>query len=66
MSGLNQERITLYPAIILGAYLIFYGFLTLSGSGLLDREGFLLGRGFSYYWMAASRRCRRRIILPTQ
>ncbi|MGD0827154.1 MAG: glycosyltransferase family 87 protein [Desulfobaccales bacterium] len=54
MSWLNQERLTVYPAIFLGVYLILYGFLTLGGSGLLDREGFPLGRDFSHYWVASS------------
>jgi hypothetical protein len=54
MPWLNRERLTVYPRLIVAAYLIFYAYLILTGSGLIDREGFPVGRDFSHYWVASS------------
>lgn len=54
MTWLNHERLTLYPRIFIGAYLIFYAFMTLSGTGLSDREGLPIGHDFSHYWTASA------------
>jgi Glycosyltransferase family 87 len=55
---LNQERLTVYPRIILTLYLLFGIFLAISAAysrtGLTDFMARPLGGDFSHYWIASS------------
>ena len=57
MRWLNQERLTLYPRIILVGYVLFGAALVVSAAysktGLTDFLDIPLGADFSHYWIAS-------------
>ena len=50
---LNRERLTVYPRIFVVAYIVIYGYMTLSGSGSLDYNGKPIGSDFVAFWAAS-------------
>ena len=53
MGWLNHERLTVYPRIIIGFYLLVLAYFYLAGSGLTDVRGDPIGGDFSHYWVAS-------------
>jgi hypothetical protein len=53
MGWLNRERLTVYPRIIIGFYLLVLAYFYLAGSGLTDVRGDPIGGDFSHYWVAS-------------
>jgi hypothetical protein len=55
---LNQERLTVYPRIVVVLYLLFGVFLAMSAvcstTGLTDYMDRPLGGDFSHYWIASA------------
>lgn len=54
MNWLNQERLSVYPKIIVIMYLLVLGFLFLGGAWLIKWQDSPLGGDFTHYWTAAS------------
>jgi hypothetical protein len=54
MSWLNQERLSVYPKIIVVMYLLVLGFLFLGDPRLINWQDSPVGGDFSHYWTAAS------------
>ncbi|MBI4642334.1 MAG: DUF2029 domain-containing protein [Deltaproteobacteria bacterium] len=54
MSWLNQERLSVYPKIIVIMYLLVLGFLFVGDPRLINWQDSPVGGDFSHYWTAAS------------
>lgn len=53
-SLLNARRIRVYPRLIIISYLVLYGFIILTGTGLQDRNGGIIGQDFLCYYSTST------------